>query len=75
MNKGASEMAETTDETVNSENEAALQWLDDAYRFARRAGRPKLVRLLETVRTEIASEIELDNWPGGKRPVPERVGV
>ena len=50
---------------MNNENEATLQWLDDAHRFARREGRWKLVGLLEIVRAEVIFEVGLDRGPEG----------
>lgn len=50
------------DQTMNNDNEAALQWLDDAHRFARREDQWKLVGLLEVVRAEIVFEIGIQSF-------------
>lgn len=57
------------DQTMNNENEAALQWLDDAHRFARREGQWKLAGLVEIVRAEVVFEVELDSLPEGTEEV------
>ncbi len=47
---------------MNNDNEAALQWLDEAHRFARREDQWKLVGLLEVVRAEVVFEVGIQSF-------------